>query len=153
MTNALIRPAWTPVTIAMMIIGFMIFWPLGLAMIAYIMFGDRLDTFKSTINETTDRASQIFSKGAEFKRGFDRTGNVAFDEWREAELKRLHEERIKLDTMRAEFDDYARELRRAKDEEEFNAFMAHRAKSVDNDEAPKKPKRVKKSGGEAVPGM
>ena len=43
MTNALIRPAWTPVTIAMMIIGFMIFWPLGLAMLAYILFGDRLD--------------------------------------------------------------------------------------------------------------
>ena len=47
MTNALIRPAWTPVTIAMMIIGFMIFWPLGLAMLAYILWGDRLDKFKS----------------------------------------------------------------------------------------------------------
>ena len=151
MTNALIRPAWTPVTIAMMIIGFMIFWPLGLAMLAYIIFGDRLDQFKETVNETTDRASELFSKGRTFTAA--RTGNVAFDDWREAELKRLHEERIKLDTMRAEFDDYARELRRAKDEEEFNAFMAHRAKSVDANEKPAKPKRVKKSGGKTVPGV
>jgi len=151
MTNALIRPAWTPVTIAMMIIGFMIFWPLGLAMLAYIIFGDRLDQFKETVNETTDRASEMFSKRRTFTAA--RTGNVAFDDWREAELKRLHEERIKLDTMRAEFDDYARELRRAKDEEEFNAFMAHRAKSVDADEKPAKPKRVKKSGGKTVPGV
>ncbi len=152
MTNALIRPAWTPVTIAMMIIGFMIFWPLGLAMLAYILFGDRLDEFKSTINETADRASKMCNRSTSF-RGFERTGNVAFDDWRETELKRLHEERMKLDQMRAEFDDYARELRRAKDEEEFNAFMAHRAKSVNGDEKPAKPKRVKKSGGKTVPGV
>ncbi|MGI9353799.1 MAG: DUF2852 domain-containing protein [Rhizobiaceae bacterium] len=153
MTNALIRPAWTPVTIAMMIIGFMIFWPLGLAMLAYIIFGDRLDQFKESVNETSDRASEMFSKGRHFAHQRQRTGNVAFDDWREAELKRLHEERIKLDAMRAEFDDYARELRRAKDEEEFKAFMAHRAKSVDADEKPSKPKRVKKSGGKTVPGV
>ena len=44
-----------------------------------------------------------------------RTGNVAFDDWREAELTRLEEERRKLDEARAEFDEYLRELRRAKD--------------------------------------
>ena len=161
MTNAFIRPAWTPVTIAMMIIGFMIFWPLGLAMIAYIVWGDRLDQFKADVNKATDKASDLFAKGPSFN-SHARTGNVAFDDWREAELKRLHEERIKLDNMRAEFDDYARELRRAKDEEEFNDFMAHRAKHVDGTSAKKvktdekssdKPKKVKKSGGKTVPGV
>ena len=44
-TTALIRPAWTPATIALMVIGFMVFWPLGLAMLAYIIWGDRLDFF------------------------------------------------------------------------------------------------------------
>ena len=151
MTNALIRPAWTPVTIAMMIIGFMIFWPLGLAMIAYIVWGDRLEQFKTDVNKATDKASDLFAKGSNFG-AFQRTGNVAFDDWREAELKRLHEERIKLDNMRAEFDDYARELRRAKDQEEFESFMAHRAKDLDVDK-PAKQKRVKKSGGDTVPGV
>ena len=159
MTNALIRPAWTPVTIAMMIIGFMIFWPLGLAMIAYIIWGDRLDQFKSDVNNATEKASCMFSsrrdRSHSFKT-FDRTGNVAFDDWRESELKRLHEERMKLDAMRAEFDEYARELRRAKDEAEFKGFMAERAKRVDEDpseEAPKKAKKVKKSGGDSIPGV
>jgi hypothetical protein len=54
------------------------------------------------------------------------TGNVAFDDWRSAELKRLDEERARLEAMRDEFEDYARELRRAKDQEEFDRFMAHR---------------------------
>ncbi len=31
-TSALIRPAWTPATIALMVLGFVVFWPLGLAM-------------------------------------------------------------------------------------------------------------------------
>ena len=94
MTNALIRPAWTPVTIAMMVLGFMIFWPLGLAMIAYIIWGDRLEQFKTDVNKATDGVSDVFKKGAGFAkgRGFDRTGNVAFDDWREAELNRLDEE-------------------------------------------------------------
>lgn len=164
MTNALIRPAWTPVTIAMMIIGFMIFWPLGLAMIAYIIWGDRLDAFKSDVNAATDKASEMFNQGRSFRNcrsrsTHARTGNVAFDDWREAELKRLHEERMKLDAMRAEFDDYARELRRAKDQKEFDSFMAERAKHVDAEidepkaKSAKKPKRVKKSGGDTVPGV
>ena len=149
MTQALIRPAWTPVTIAMMVIGFMIFWPLGLAMIAYILWGDRLDQFKSDINGATDNLSKSFGRGCRHYRT-TRTGNVAFDDWREAELKRLHEERIKLDEMRAEFDDYARELRRAKDQEEFDQFMAQRSKASDG-KAKKRP--VKKSGGKSVPGV
>ena len=161
MTNALIRPAWTPVTIAMMIIGFMIFWPLGLAMLAYILWGDRLDKFKSDVNQATEKASCMFSRRDHSFRSHSRTGNVAFDDWREAELKRLHEERMKLDAMRAEFDDYARELRRAKDEAEFKGFMAERAKRMEAEEADdqaeakpaKKTKTVKKSGGKTVPGV
>ena len=53
-TTALIRPAWTPATIALMVIGFMVFWPLGLAMLAYIIWGDRLDGFKRDVNRATD---------------------------------------------------------------------------------------------------
>ncbi len=152
MTSAFIRPAWTPVTIAMMIIGFMIFWPLGLAMIAYIVWGDRLDQFKADVNKATDKFSNMYSRAPSFNT-HARTGNVAFDDWREAELKRLHEERVKLDTMRAEFDDYARELRRAKDQDEFDRFMANRAKQVNADAKPSGPKKVKKSGGKTVPGV
>jgi len=128
--TALIRPAWTPATIALMIIGFMVFWPLGLAMLAYILWGDRLDEFKSEVNRATDRFSCGWGRNRAHGGGFNRTGNVAFDDWREAELTRLEEERRKLDEMRAEFDDYLRELRRAKDQTEFDEFMAARGKSA-----------------------
>jgi hypothetical protein len=133
-TSALIRPAWTPATIALMVIGFMVFWPLGLAMLAYIIWGDRLEGFKRDVNRATDG---IFAgcrrgsdKAARWGHRSARTGNVAFDDWREKELTRLDEERRKLDEMREQFDDYARELRRAKDQDEFDRFMANRNKAT-----------------------
>jgi hypothetical protein len=127
-TTALIRPAWTPATIALMVIGFMVFWPLGLAMLAYIIWGDRLEGFKRDVNRATDGVFAGCCRGAHRHRASPRTGNVAFDDWREKELERLAEERRKLDETLAEFDDYMRELRRAKDQEEFDRFMANRRK-------------------------
>lgn len=127
-TTALIRPAWTPATIALMVIGFMVFWPLGLAMLAYIIWGDRLEGFKRDVNRATDGVFAGCRRGSH-RRGHHsgpRTGNVAFDDWREKELERLAEERRKLDETLTEFDEYARELRRAKDQEEFDRFMANR---------------------------
>jgi hypothetical protein len=132
--TALIRPAWTPATIALMVIGFMVFWPLGLAMLAYIIWGERLDGFKRDVNRATDGFFGGCRKASAWKRA-PATGNVAFDDWRDAELTRLAEERRKLDEMRDEFDAYVRELRRAKDQDEFDRFMADR-------------KRAKASGGD-----
>ncbi|MBB5700428.1 G3E family GTPase [Ochrobactrum daejeonense] len=128
MTNtALIRPAWTPATIALMVLGFFLFWPLGLAMLAYILWGDRLEGFKRGVNEKRDSVFGSFRnchKSESF--GFNATGNAAFDDWRRAELERLAEERRKLDEARAEFEAYAAELRRARDKQEFDRFMAER---------------------------
>lgn len=122
-TKSFIRPAWTPVTIAMMVIGFMIFWPLGLAMLAYILWGDRLDDFKSGVDRATDSVSETFSRTT---RRPPATGNVAFDDWHEAELSRLKEERRKLDETIAEFEEHKRESRREQDSREFDDFMETR---------------------------
>ncbi len=119
-----IRPAWTPATISLMVLGFVVFWPLGLAMLAYIIWGDRLDTFKADVNRATDTFAAKFRTGASPMRS--NTGNVAFDDWRSAELKRLDEERARLEAMRDDFEAYARELRRAKDQDDFDRFMASR---------------------------
>lgn len=131
--SALLRPDWTPATIALMVLGFVVFWPLGFAMLAYILFGERLRDFKRDVNE---RADGVFA-GCGRHRGRHRhsfsTGNVAFDDWRKAELERLEQERRKLDEMRAEFDSYVRELRRAKDQDEFDRFMRERNNVKRND--------------------
>ena len=54
------------------------------------------------------------------------TGNMAFDEWRREELERIEKERQKLADAEREFVTFSEELRRAKDREEFDRFMAAR---------------------------
>ena len=138
----LIRPAWTPATIALTVGGFIVFAPAGLAMLAYIIFGERFNTWRANGGSWRDvmqgkmqnnkdapssTSSNWFREMKTNRNGFNATGNVAFDDWRDAELNRLAEERVKLDQMRDEFDAYARELRRAKDKEEFDRFMNARS--------------------------
>src|SRR5690606_9747758 len=111
-----------------MVVGFMVFWPLGLAMLAYILWGDRLDDVKGEWGKARET---FFGSCRKRHHTHTRTtGNLAFDEWREKELQRLDEERRKLNEAREEFEAYARELRRAKDQEEFDRFMAERSRNA-----------------------
>ena len=109
---------------ALMVVGFMIWWPLGLATLAYIIWGDRLGDVKHEVNRVANSAL-----GDAFRRTSApsaRSGNVAFDDWRRAEIERLDEERKKLDEVRADFDAYIVELHRARDRDEFTRFMDNR---------------------------
>lgn len=112
---------WSGLNVLLMVIGFVLFWPLGLAMLAWIVWGDEIsrmaDEFKSRFGSMS-RSMPVRAYSA------SHTGNMAFDEYRARELERLEEERRKIDAMRTEFEDFLREVRRAKDQDEFEKFMA-----------------------------
>ena len=107
-----------------MVIGFWAFWPLGLAMLAYIIWGDRIPEVRRHFAEMR----REFHGGCA-PRGRSsgyRSGNAAFDDYRERELRRLDEERRKLDDERREFEEFVQNLRRARDQEEFDRFTRER---------------------------
>lgn len=127
MRSCVMRPGFHPLSITAMIVGFVIFWPVGLAVLAYILWGDRMRARWNDFRPDFERAARRagFERGA-FRHGYGSTGNTAFDAYRDAELKRLEEERAALDKMRDEFDEFLANLRRAKDQEEFDRFKAGR---------------------------
>jgi hypothetical protein len=134
MSNGFVlRPAWTPFTILLMILGFWVFWPLGLAMLAYILWGNRIPDIRRHFSDGTKEWSREF-RGCGGGRTHARSGNLAFDDYRTRELERLEQERRRLDEERREFEEFVRNLRRAKDQEEFDRFMAER--KVNRDSAP-----------------
>ncbi|SDR25946.1 DUF2852 domain-containing protein [Pseudovibrio sp. Tun.PSC04-5.I4] len=119
-----IKPSWNPLSIALMVLGFVVFWPLGLAMLAYILWGDNMTGWKRDAKCQWDRSNlKNAMDGMQAAAG---SGNAAFDDYREKELNRIEEERKKLDSMRKEFDDHMHDLRRAKDQDEFDRFMRNR---------------------------
>ena len=114
--------------IAGIILGFIFVWPLALAYLVWKMCGyPKYDEAKSFFRDTFGRArDDLASRGAAGFGGFASTGNAAFDDYRRSEIERLEEERRKLDEEARDFRNFVEELKRAKDREEFDAYMAKR---------------------------
>ena len=100
---------WKPVEILAMVLGFFVFWPIGLAVLGWkfwqkksgypgdiISFGR--EKWGSWANWTrgSERWGFAVNKWPASGFGMGSTGNRAFDEWRAIELARLEEERQKL---------------------------------------------------------
>ena len=131
---------WKPVEILAMVLGFIVFWPIGLAVLGWKFWqkkagypGDVVSFGREKWEKWANRAHCCGGWGfavnnwASSGPGMGSTGNRAFDEWRAAELARLEEERQKLVAAEREFAEFMEDLRHARDREEFERFMdAHR---------------------------
>lgn len=101
------KGAW----IAATVLGFIFFWPLGLALLAYLIWSKRM--FSSSGCARRSEARSFYMNRP--------TGNAAFDAYKADTLRRLEEEQ-------GNFEAFLERLRAAKDKSEFDAFMDERAK-------------------------
>jgi hypothetical protein len=107
-----------PLETAAIILGFVFWWPVGLGLLALKLWrGKNMPLWSSRGDGWGAR---------NFMGGWPRTGNSAFDDWKRAELDRLEAERRKLAEAERDFAFFLDQLRRAKDREEFERFMAAR---------------------------
>ena len=109
------KPAW----ITAMIVGFLLWWPIGLGVLAYLIWSGRMGCGPW---KREWKHSEFGREVMRWRRGVSplrSTGNRAFDEYREETLRRLEEE---VD----EFQAFLQRLRQAKDKAEFDQFMAER---------------------------
>jgi len=116
------RPAW----IAAMILGFFVWWPIGLATLAFLIWSGRMSCghygrWEDRMQRKMDWMRSRMSGGAPWG---SPSGNRAFDEYRAETLRRLEEEQ-------KEFREFLDRLRMAKDKSEFDQFMADRRNRPD----------------------
>jgi hypothetical protein len=109
------KPAW----IAAIVLGFMVFWPVGLLTLAYAIGSGRMGcgTHRADFSRWNKGWNKSWSRG-----GWPNarsSGNTAFDEYRSETIKRLEDEE-------QEFRDFLHRLRAAKDKTEFDQFMSER---------------------------
>lgn len=113
------RPAW----IVLMVLAFILFWPLGLAVLAYLIWSGRMACGRNgDMARWQQHMGEKWNRWGRHGRGFPTSGNRAFDEYREDMLRRLEEEQ-------REFRSFLDRLRMAKDKAEFDQFMADRRAS------------------------
>jgi hypothetical protein len=109
------KPAW----IALAILGFIVWWPVGLATLAFIIGSGRMSCWTGRgVSRWHGAADQMRPAGTWWKPSRS-SGNRAFDQYRKETLRRLEEEQ-------REFHDFLARLRMAKDKAEFDQFMAER---------------------------
>lgn len=111
------KGAW----IAAMIAGFVFVWPVGLALLAYMIWSKRM--FAG--NCSGRRRSRHLDTMRSMKSAARPSGNAAFDAYKAETLRRLEDEQTN-------FEDFLERLREAKDKAEFDQFMDERAKSADD---------------------
>ena len=107
------KGAW----IAAMVLGFIFFWPVGLALLMYMIWSKRM--FSGT--SCAKRRSRSFSMPSR------NTGNAAFDAYKADTLRRLEEEQ-------ENFEAFLERLREAKDKSEFDQFMDERANAAKSED-------------------
>ncbi|MFT4013142.1 MAG: DUF2852 domain-containing protein [Paracoccus sp. (in: a-proteobacteria)] len=106
------KAAW----IIAMILGFVAAWPLGLAILGYMIWSKRMFSCRHRHHSHSRRfGGPVYSQPS---------GNAAFDAYREETLKRLEDEQ-------REFVDFLQKLREAKDKAEFDQFMQNRKEPRD----------------------
>ena len=101
------KGAW----IAAMVLGFIFFWPVGLALLAYMIWSKRMFS----------RTGRACGTARHARTAFKSSGNTAFDAYKEDTLRRLQDEQDA-------FEAFLNRLRDAKDKAEFDQFMDDRTK-------------------------
>lgn len=130
---------WRPFDVAVVVMGFFIFWPIGLALLFLKLWGKSFGYEGDLFSFAAEQGAKVKTAFGDVSReagwagpSFMRsTGNVAFDEWREGELARLEEERRRLAEAERDFAEHIAELRRARDRNEFDSFMRARQDRMD----------------------
>jgi len=101
------KAAW----ITLMVLGFVLFWPIGLALLFYMIWSNRMSG-----NSCRRQSRAGFTS-------LGSTGNSAFDAYKADTLRRLEQEQT-------QFESFLQRLRDAKDKAEFDAFMQEREKAA-----------------------
>lgn len=112
---------WLTVTV----LAFMLAWPAGAAVVGYLAVSGRLQAWRAELPQSFGEAfgtwfnpqSKPRARNWAGFRSASSSGNRSFDEYRDAEMRRLEQEQ-------REFQAFLEKLRHARDKAEFDAFMA-----------------------------
>ena len=117
------RGNWSGINIAVMVIGFVIFWPVGLLLLYWNMTGRDVKDLPGAIQK---KWSTMFSGSLSGKAGHDDStgGNSVFEEFQQTQYDRIVEIKEEIINRARSFRDFRANAKRRADEDEFKEFMS-----------------------------
>ena len=119
--------------IGLMVAGFVLVWPVGLAILAYMIWSKRMFGHRHSGGSRAMACGSRRERAESWRHArtaMRPSGNATFDAYKNETLRRLEEE------QRA-FEEFLGRLREAKDKAEFDQFMddrAHKARGAGSDQ-------------------
>ena len=108
---------WSGINIAAMVIGFVVFWPIGLFMLYWILKGRNVADVGNRIAEKWHDASP------RERTATSRFDNEVFNEFQQTQYDRIREIKDEIKDRSRRFAEFRSDAKRRADKEEFNRFM------------------------------
>ena len=111
------RANWSGSNIAVMVVAFVLFWPIGLFVLYWILTG----------RDAVDLPGRISAKWNQFKgNSFSErpvSDNQVFNDYQQTQYDRIREIKDEIKERAKRFSDFRADAKRKADEEEFRKFM------------------------------
>ena len=109
---------WRCTNIVAMVLGFIVFWPLGFVVLWWTIKGEPIEALPGWVRDTW---RQMFRDGRAAHRHGD---NSVFNEYQQTQYDRIREIKEEIKRRARAFRDFRFDARRRQDQKEFDEFMA-----------------------------
>lgn len=111
---------WSGMNIAVMVIGFVLFWPAGLFLLYWNLTGRPISELPDAIRGLWNRITGNFRD----HNGRQDSDNIVFNEYQQTQYDRIREIKDEIKKRADRFSEFRQGAKRRADEEEFNRFMS-----------------------------
>ena len=114
---------WSGINIAAMVIGFVLFWPLGLLILYWNIKGREVKDLPKAIQHKW--SAMVNGSWSPSKKGDNSDGeNTVFDEYQQTQYDRIVEIKDEIKNRARSFSDFRSNAKRREEEAEFQEFMS-----------------------------
>lgn len=114
---------WNPCSIVAMVLGFILFWPIGLALLFWMISGRPVSAIPGAARETWASMFGSGNSSGWASRSTAQSGNQVFDEYQQTQHDRIAEIKTEIRDTYDRFRDFKNDAKRKAEKEEFDNFM------------------------------
>lgn len=121
------RGNWSPANIFAMVLGFVLFWPVGLVILFWIFKGRNVKDLPAAVKKQWNR---MFSSDS----AHPESDNVVFNEYQQTQFDRIKELKEEIKARAKRFRNFRFDAKRRADEAEFKEFMSNNPSQDEKDD-------------------
>jgi len=110
---------WSGINIGALVVGFIVFGPLGLVILAWVLTGRDVRDLPDAVKHFCIRVKEFFTT-----QEIDASSNSVFNDYQETQYDRIREIKQEIKARAERFRAFKADVKRKADEEEFQRFMA-----------------------------